>query len=372
MKSTRLRRVLTGLVVVLIGLAALEGASSFALFVRDVPRRIQKPAAERRHTEHDPDLGWRHRKGFAHPALYGPGLALSVNSQGLRAKREFGPRAPGAPTRVVCLGDSFTLGYGVGDDDTWPACLERQLPGVETVNMGQGGYGLDQDWLWYRRDGVELDHDLVLFAFIADDLRRLRTESFLGYPKPLVRWRDGELAVTRTPVPAGKYDSPWLTQNLPLLAELRTVALGLRLAGRDASTARADKLVLDDREAELVALGMFADLDLRTRDAGRRLALVVLPSLDPRDAAKLASLPDALTRACAAIEARGVPVIDLHARFEALEREARRELFLLDSALTKPGAEGHYSPRGNAFVANQIARACAERGLLPAAAPDRR
>lgn len=41
-------------------------------------------------------------------------------------------------------GGSFTLGYGVGDADTWCALLQTIDPRLETVNMGQAGYGLDQ------------------------------------------------------------------------------------------------------------------------------------------------------------------------------------------------------------------------------------
>ncbi len=368
--APRWRRILTALAALLGGLLLLEGLSSVLLFARDVPRRVQAPIAERTHTEHDPDLGWRHRAGVTHRDLYGPGRSLTINAQGLRALREYGPRAAGAPRRVLCVGDSFTLGYGVDDAHSWPAQLERALSGWEALNMGQGGYGIDQAWLWYRRDGPAFEHELVLFAFIADDFRRMRTATFLGYAKPLLRWREGELALTHAPVPARDYEQPFLTQNLPLLAELRSVALALRLAGREASSARVDKQVLDDLEAERVAAAIFAEFARAAQSTGRRAALVALPSLDPRDPSKLAPLPPALLRACESASSAGAPLIDLHAAFEALDDAARRELFLLDTALTAPGAKGHYSPRGNEFVAAELARALEQRGLL--ATPERR
>ena len=28
--------------------------------------------------------------------------------------------------------------------------------------MGQGGYGIDQAYLWYKRDGTKLDHDVQI------------------------------------------------------------------------------------------------------------------------------------------------------------------------------------------------------------------
>jgi hypothetical protein len=369
MKSPRWRRIVTGLAALLVGLLALEGLSSIALFVRDTPRRIREPLAERLHTEHDPELGWRHRASTAFSDLYGPGRSLSINAQGLRSTREYGPRGVGEPRRALCVGDSFTLGYGVDDEHTWPAHFERELEGWEALNMGQGGYGLDQAWLWYRRDGAALEHELVLFAFIADDFRRVRTPTFLGYAKPLVRWRDERLELTRVPVPSDDYERPFLTQNLPLLAELRCVALGLRLLGRDGTPARADKLVVDESEAERVAAGIFADLAARTRAAGRELALVALPSLDPRDWNRLAAWPEGLRRAWERAAADGTPLILLDDAFAALDPQARRELFLLDSELTAPGAKGHYSPRGNAFVAAAIAAACARLGLLDPRSP---
>ena len=75
--------------------------------------------AERRHTEYDAELGWVSVPGHAVPDIYGPGRSITINRQSFRNKREFPERAPAGKLRVICSGDSFTLGYGVDDDATW-------------------------------------------------------------------------------------------------------------------------------------------------------------------------------------------------------------------------------------------------------------
>jgi hypothetical protein len=44
---------------------------------------------------------------------------------------------------VLAVGDSYTVGSEVRDDESWPAQLER-LAQVRVINAGVGGYGLDQ------------------------------------------------------------------------------------------------------------------------------------------------------------------------------------------------------------------------------------
>ena len=92
----------------------------------------------------DPDLGWTSVPDTRLENFYGPGRHLTINGQGVRAKRAYAAEPPAGRRRALCAGDAFTLGPGVDDDSTWCAQLEQIEPQLETVNLGQGGYGLDQ------------------------------------------------------------------------------------------------------------------------------------------------------------------------------------------------------------------------------------
>jgi len=68
-------------------------------------------------------------------------VTVTTNSLGLR-DRELRPRAPGV-TRLLALGDSFTYGWGVAEEDAWPRVLEAELMRkgvvVEMINGGAAG-----------------------------------------------------------------------------------------------------------------------------------------------------------------------------------------------------------------------------------------
>lgn len=56
---------------------------------------------------------------------------VNTNSQRLR-NAELGPKAG---SRVLCIGDSVTFGWGVADDESYPAQLAAQM-GIEVLNAG--------------------------------------------------------------------------------------------------------------------------------------------------------------------------------------------------------------------------------------------
>ena len=57
--------------------------------------------------------------------------------------------------RIVTLGDSYTFGDEVSDDETYSHYLERCLPDTEVMNFGLSGYGHDQMLLYLEQEGVK-------------------------------------------------------------------------------------------------------------------------------------------------------------------------------------------------------------------------
>ena len=148
------------LLIVIVTTASLEGISSIILFLEGVINNQRLPLAERKHTKYDRQLGWINIPGIYIEDMYGPGKNLKINRQGFRNFQEFDDSLPPDKLRIVCSGDSFTFGVGVGNEHTWTYLLSSLDQRFQTVNMGQGGYGLGQAYLWYRREDVKLDHDM--------------------------------------------------------------------------------------------------------------------------------------------------------------------------------------------------------------------
>lgn len=360
------RRVLllvTGNALVLVLLLLLvEGGASALLFLRDASGT--EPLAERRHTRYDPELGWVNEPGVRIADFYGPGLPLSTNTRGFRGTAEVDSAVPPGRFRVICVGDSFTLGFGVGDEETWCAQLGRLDPRLEIVNMGQGGYGVDQSFLWYRRDGAPLGQDLVVAAFIPHDFRRMEHPDFLGYAKPMLRADGDSLRLEHVPVPRRGYGlTSWFTRNAAPLRELRVSQLLARLAQRMRPAAAPTAV---DREAivagtwDAAALVM-AEMQALATNRGGRLAWVLLPTEYELDGRPPVALAEFLA---ARAEQLGVPFLDLHPVFLAQPGAERQRLFLAPGEARFPHAAGHYSPAGNALVARTLRDSLAARGLL--------
>ncbi len=88
-------------------------------------------------------------------------FTISTNSRGLR-----GPEValPAPRYRVLCVGDSVTLGWGVEYEEVWPAELAEILD-VDTVIAAVPGAQPEVMLPWIRRRAAELDADLVLFTW---------------------------------------------------------------------------------------------------------------------------------------------------------------------------------------------------------------
>lgn len=103
-------------------------------------------------------------------------FSVDINSLGFR-DREFSPHKT-AKVRILAIGDSFTYGWGVEANQSWPKVLEEKLRAsahdVEIANLGKpGGYPAVYADIAERATPV-LKPDLIIIAVLqGDDLAQM-------------------------------------------------------------------------------------------------------------------------------------------------------------------------------------------------------
>jgi lysophospholipase L1-like esterase len=118
----------------------------------------------------DPNMSHEHVP-LAKAKLYG--VDIDINSKGLR-DREISYDKPANTFRVMFLGDSLTLGWGVKNEYVFSKVLEPVLEkqkgkSVEVINTGVGNYNTVQEWTYYKLEGRKYKPDhLMLLYFIND------------------------------------------------------------------------------------------------------------------------------------------------------------------------------------------------------------
>lgn len=151
-----------------------------------------------RYDQHHPTRGWQLLKGSIHENEF-YGKAVTVNSKGIRGKREYAyERVPGK-MRVLIFGDSFTFGTEVGDEETYPYYLQQFLPNAEIINMGVFGYGHDQMLLYLKEEGIKYKPDIVILGYLECDNSR-NMLNFRDYAKPRFALKNGNLALESVPI----------------------------------------------------------------------------------------------------------------------------------------------------------------------------
>ena len=353
----RLARALArGVLRILLLLIVVEGTASWLGFALDLPTGVRPPERERLHMQHDSELGWAHIPGTRLENFYGAGRHLTINRSGLRQAGPVGAEAGVARSRAICTGSELTLGIGVGDDETWCARFGARETGLETLNMGQGGYGLDQAYLWYRRDGAELEADLLIFALTREGFARMERDTFEHYRKPtLRRASSGALQARGVPVPRPLESGSWLVRNATLFEQLRIVELA-----RPAFEASWGGPPSELTTSELAALSVevFESLRELTRERNTTLVLVYLPSGSD------ASQGRDLWRRRIAQEAhsRGIAFIDLVEAQLALAPEQASQFYVRPPDSAPSVDMPSFSEQGHAWVAETLS---ARLRLLP-------
>lgn len=166
-------------------------------------RGIAAMIDDKNFNQFSPTIGWVPRPGH-HSESY------TVNAQGIRGSREYVVPAPEPAKRVLCMGDSFTFGIAVDDDECYPAHAERLRPGTEWINLGVPGGCLVQSFQRYQRDASKFGGKRVVVGFMTNDAQRtvnafrpfLNADSGCPFTKPFAKFSDGKFSIEPNP-----YDS---------------------------------------------------------------------------------------------------------------------------------------------------------------------
>ncbi len=103
---------------------------------------------------------------------------ITINSHGFRGGPFELPK-PAGTARVLCLGDSYTFGDYVNDDETFPAALQANLKRLiperptEVINAGVNGYTIVDEREFAEEKGFALHPDVIVLGFVMNDLADL-------------------------------------------------------------------------------------------------------------------------------------------------------------------------------------------------------
>lgn len=152
----------------------LEGMLRIAFYhSKDFSMEMWKYAVQLKQPVANPKLSFVHRPNSE---AFVMGVDVKINSQGLR-DNEYSLAKPSGVYRVMLLGDSTTLGWGVPFNETTAKILERELnaehvpgyQGFEAINAGVGNYDTVQEVTYYETRGRAFHPDLVVLVYFIND-----------------------------------------------------------------------------------------------------------------------------------------------------------------------------------------------------------
>ena len=106
---------------------------------------------------------------------------IRTNEDGIRESKTYPLQKQETATRMVALGDSYTFGWGVELEESWPKVLERRLNEAskdrtyEVLNFGVPGYNTALTVALYQTKGAKYAPDYILLPILDNDIENIST-----------------------------------------------------------------------------------------------------------------------------------------------------------------------------------------------------
>jgi len=295
---------------------------------------------------------------------------LRTNSYGMRSSREYPLTKPARRRRVVLLGDSYTVGWGVNNRDCYSELLESKHANLDVMNFALSGSGTDQQLLVYESIAKPFEADLYIFAPCTVNILRNEVKWM-----PLVR-RSGVRA------------KPYFTLDEQQKLLLHNVPVpNVQLSEKE--IAQPEALSVLDYSVDLAKIIRVTPEWLRWSDLFLRMSLTIRQTFhgyDSKDSKSWSLMRAILNRFIEQVEEKPVfivPIPTYHhfamdldptylSRFYELHNPERncfvidvlpgfRQLSRQERKACRLEKDPHFSPQGHKIVAEAILRGIQER-----------
>lgn len=276
------------------------------------------------------------------------GAPAEIDARGFRANGAGGAGERAGPT-IFALGDSFTFGLGVRDEETWPSRLEAGLRerlggAVSVVNGGTISYGVFQEMDLLREAGMATGPALVVHGLYWNDFMNAEPPP----PEaPSVLTSDGHFVWDQPTVPRS-----WMMRGLSWVSSRSALAFALK--GASAGLRRSEESTYQQAYAAMLENGLseadwgpierfYRDLQTLGGEAGFSVFVVIMPVSDialGAEAARHTYPAEARRR----LDALGLPYLD------GFSLGIDRTVHFLPQ-----GADAHLNAEGYGIVADALA-----------------
>lgn len=326
-----------------------------------LPRLDQEKVSFDQRFVADSYAGWKNAPNIDREASEIEG-SIRTNGQGMRNDQDVPVISENGKPRLLIVGDSYSFGHGVSNEETYAYQLQGLMPDWEVLNLAVSATGTDQNYIMYEKHGEKYQPQIVLLGFYVLDFNR-NTFSFRDYAKPMyVPQENGSLQLTHTPVPTpqellDKYKSGerqvggW-HYSYAIAAFQKVITTAIK---RDRTENSLPRRTLT---------GIMEKFSKRVRDNGATPVWVIFPI---RDILEDGDSKYEVITDFAETEAKrlGMPVIN----FDPIFRHYL-QLHPEIKTLWRPReVGGHLSPLGNKITAETIHSLLIDRGLVKADRP---
>ena len=148
---------------------------------------------------YDPLLGWVIKPNLSNKRF-------KTNHNGIRNTDGYSNNKK----TILAVGDSFTWGAEVNDNETWPYHLQR-ITGYNVLNGGVGAYGADQIIIRAEQLYKIYEPNYVILSISEESIAQVSLMSYNGYSKPYFIEKNGQINLQNQPVP---YKSEIINKNI--------------------------------------------------------------------------------------------------------------------------------------------------------------